>query len=208
MNPLPPSAREITGLGTTVPGWTLRVAVLVAGSLLVLTVPGGRWLGLFDLVPAAVLLLLAAGAPGGPLPGLFLLVVAVAGLATRDPSSAVQLWRLPLVAALFHAVHTLCALAGGVPLAARLEVAVLDRPIRRWLLAQAVAAPVLVGVGALMAARSGAAPVDGSWILGAGLLAVAICCLPALLLRAATQAGSEATPSPTGQVAPVPPRPQ
>jgi len=183
VSPAETATAEITGLRPTVPGWSLRVAVLVAGALLVLTVPGGRWLGVFDVVPAAVLLLLAAGAPGGPLPGLFLLVVAGTELATADPGSARPLWCLPLLAALFHAVHTLCALAAGVPVTARLERAVLRRPIRRWLLAQAVAAPVLVGVGALMAARSGATPVGGSWIVGAGLIGVAIGFLPALLLR-------------------------
>ncbi len=179
---------DVGGLDRSVPGWLLRVAILAAGGLLVVSLAAGRLQGPFDAVPAFVLLLLAAAAPGGPVPGLFLVAVAATQL-VADPGAPAEvslLWRLPIAAALLHAVHTLCALAAGIPARSRLEVAVLRRPALRWLAAQAFSLPVAIGVGWLLVARatSSRAPLLTDWaVLPAGIAAAVVVLIPVALLR-------------------------
>lgn len=145
--------------GPTVPGWLLRVVVAVAAlGVVALTVL--PWPGLV----AGLVVVGAAGvvvaAPGGYATGALVAGVALAALggpATVDLRLAVSAVLLPLV-------HVCSALAGVVPVSARVDRSALTPSARRVLVTTAVAA-ALAGAAAATPTARGA---------GAGLAAVAL----------------------------------
>lgn len=129
------------------PAWWLRAAIGVLG--------------------AAVLLILAAQGLGVPLLIVFAVVVAVAVTIPSSPAMTVLIGGAAICTAfldgvdvsveavllmpLLHLGHVLAAIAGVLPVSARLHLAAFRRPLRRYLLIQ-VAMLVLVAVAVLLPA--------------------------------------------------------
>lgn len=167
----------------TVPGWWLHAALAGAALGLVATLVAGREVGLLSMLLGLVVVGAAVVRPGSAGPGFLLVCAVLAELVNGGPEIT---WRLVLQAPLLHAVQVLASLAAVVPAQARLEPAALGRSVRRYLLAQTVLVPVL---GAAWLVPSATLP---SWLLiAAGVGAVALACLPVVLVRRTGLAWSE-----------------
>ncbi len=179
---------DVAGLrGRLLPGWALTVGVLVVGGLLIGVALSGRPTGPLDAAPGLVCLLLAAGAPNGPLPGLFLVVVAATQVLAGGPTGWADLaWRLPLEAAGLHAVHVLSGIAATVPRQARVEARALRPALGRFVAAQLLALPVYGAVVALAAAYGlgghGGIEAPQGWLLVSAAFAVALAAAPVALI--------------------------
>jgi len=132
-------------LGRGVPGWTLRLAVALTGTL-VIAIPsteGAMWGGLFILGPA---ILASIYAPASPVPSAVVIGAAViTALTGDDPLRPTVLAMIPAV----HLFHVCCGLAGVLPVLGRVHLRALRRPALRFLLVQAVVF-AMVGVAALL----------------------------------------------------------
>jgi hypothetical protein len=163
--------------GPEVSGTALRVVLAAAGAALVLSVvgaaPEGR-LTAGSLVLGTALLTWVAASPASPAPTALLLLALVVAVDTGPASGPLLL----VQGALACAVHLLAALCALGPRETRYEAAALAPSLRRWGLAQAVCAPVVLA--AWLAPRGGVAGAD----VAAGLLGLALVAgLAALALR-------------------------
>lgn len=161
-----PSSRPLpeveADLGWWVPVWLVTLAlagVAIAGVALVVRAPVG-WLVMGAFVLALVVF------PEGPSTGVYAIAIGVAVLITGgEPFTG----RLFLLIALVHLVAVLDSVTSGLPLRARLQVAALRDPLRRYLGVQ-VAAQAIAAVGALL---SGAA-ITLAWIPVIAALGLAV----------------------------------
>jgi len=153
----PPRTRVHTG--PAVPGWVLRLAVLVPVLLagVALSPEGAQWL---------VLATVGVGLAVRPHGALVALAIAGVGviLVFAEPAGW---WRLPLLVLASHGLLWLAALAEPAAWDTRVELAVLRAALPAFLLIQ------LAGqaAGALAQLLGGAAPVP--WLLVAGLVGLA-----------------------------------
>lgn len=163
-------SQDVLELGAGLPAWLLRVVIAIAAGTVVLILARQGIDG-----PALVLLVVAAlvsvGFPASPGPMLVVILVAVSQAALgSNVFGASVLALVPLV----HLLHVSCALAGLVPVSARVHLAALRGPALRWLAVQA-GTFTLVGVMALAPSDWRSAPAELLALLGvvavAGLLA-------------------------------------
>lgn len=154
----PPRTRVRTG--PAVPGWALRVAVLLPVLLagVALSPEGAQWL---------VLATVGVGLAIRPHGALVALAIAGVGLVLvfAEPSGW---WRLPLLVLASHGLLWLAALAEPAAWDTRVELAVLRAALPAFLVVQ------LVGqaAGALAQLLRGAAPLP--WLVVAGLAGLAL----------------------------------
>jgi len=128
--------------GTAVPGYVLRLAVAGLGlfcASLVVTGPPG-W------VVVSALLIGIAFAPGTLVTGVLLMVLGLLMVFDTDPAAP---WRTPLLVAGLPLVMQLAAIAGQATWLARIELRVLELPLRRYLVIQ-VFAQLLALTGSLV----------------------------------------------------------
>jgi hypothetical protein len=156
-------SERIVELGRGLPGWLPRVVLLAAGVGAVLAQAGsGPGWGL--LLVLAVFAVLASVFPSSPAPAVLIAAVAVMVTATTgSPLRAEVLVEIPLL----HLVHLSAALAGIVPVLARIQPAALRAPGFRFLLVQLVTFGV-AGLAALLPTGRNSAQIEV-----AGLVAVA-----------------------------------
>ena len=135
-----PSVRIRTG--AAVPGYVLRLTVVGLGLLcasLVVTGPPG-W------VVVSALLIGIAFAPGTLVTGVLLMVLGLLMVFDTDPAAP---WRTPLLVAGLPLMMQLAAIAGQATWLARIELRVLELPLRRYLVIQ-VFAQLLALTGSLV----------------------------------------------------------
>jgi hypothetical protein len=159
----------------TVPGWSLRAAVMVTGLGLAAALVLGRGVPLPSMLLGLAVVTAAAARPGTSAPGLLLLCAVLAELFNGTGQIT---GRSLLQVALLHAVHLLASLAAVVPAEARVELAALRPTLRRYVVVQAAVLPV---AGAAAIAPAGPVP---AWLLvAAGTAAVGLAALPVVLLK-------------------------
>jgi hypothetical protein len=126
----------------TVRGTSLRALLAGASVALLVSVvapsASGR-LGWTSLVAGAALVAWVVASPGSMAPTGLLLLVLVVALDAGPPPAAV----LAVQGACLSGVHLLAALAALAPPGAHWEVAAVRPTLRRWLVAQVLAAPVV-----------------------------------------------------------------
>ena len=128
--------------GPAVPGYVLRLAVAGIGLLcasLVVTGPPG-W------VVVSALLIGIVFAPGTLVTGVLLMVLGLLMVFDTDPAAP---WRTPLLVAGLPLMMQLAAIAGQATWLARIELRVLELPLRRYLIIQ-VFAQLLALTGSLV----------------------------------------------------------
>ena len=124
------------------PGYVLRLTVVGLGLLcasLVVTGPPG-W------VVVGALLIAIACVPGTLVTGVLLMVLGLLMVFDTDPASP---WRTPLLVAGLPLMMQLAAIAGQATWLARIELRVLELPLRRYLVIQ-VFAQLLALTGSLV----------------------------------------------------------
>jgi hypothetical protein len=144
------SQRDALLIARGVPAWTLRVAILVVGTVLVMVpvLEGITFGALVLLLPA---MLASVYAPASPAPaGVVVAVAVMVGIAGGDPLRAEVLLLIPLV----HLFHVLCGIAGVLPAAGRLHPKALRAPALRFLLVQAIVFLVVLLSAVLPAGRT------------------------------------------------------
>ena len=125
-----------------VPGWLLRLSVAALGlfcASFVVTGPPG-W------VVVSALLVAIAFAPGTVVAGVLLMVLGLLMVFDPDPAAP---WRTPLLVAGLPLMMQLAAIAGQATWLARIELRVLELPLRRYLVIQ-VFAQLLALTGGLV----------------------------------------------------------
>lgn len=160
-------AVEVPRLGRGMPGWTLRLAVLVTGAL-VIAIPSteGAIGGALIILGPAVLA--SVYAPASPAPSAVVVGAAVlAALTGDDPIRPTVLALIPTV----HLLHVCCGLAGTLPVYGRVHPRALRRPALRFVVVQAVVF-AMVGVAALLPVRQIPAALEVTALVG--LLAIAL----------------------------------
>ena len=129
--------------GSAVPGYVLRLTVVALGLLcasLVVTGPPG-W------VVVIALLIAIACAPGTLVTGVLLMVLGLLMVFDTDPAAP---WRTPLLVAGLPLMMQLATIAGQASWLARIELRVLELPMRRYLAIQ-LFAQLLALTGSLVA---------------------------------------------------------
>ena len=112
-----------------VPGYVLRLAVVALGLLcasLVVTGPPG-W------VVVVALLIAIACVPGALVTGVLVMVLGLLMVFDTDPAAP---WRMPLLVAGIPLMMQLATIAGQASWLARIELRVLELPLRRYLVIQ------------------------------------------------------------------------
>lgn len=132
-------------LGRGLPAILLRglIAVACLAIIGVLALDGAEQAALFLLAGVSVL---SVTMPASPAPAL--VIVVAAGLVVvnhSEPLSPAALAMIPLA----HLVHVCCAIAGMLPLRARLHLSALKRPAVRYLMVQA-GVFLIAGLAALL----------------------------------------------------------
>lgn len=154
-------------------GWQLRALLTGCCVLAVAVVVAGETdqrLGTWSLVLTAALVAGTVLLPGTAFPTAFLVVLVVATVDWGNPSVV----RLLLTAGLLHAVHLLAGLCALGPGSTRFARAALAPTLRRWVLAQLVASPVVVAVRLVDGAGLTRVGVD-DWVeVGGGVAAVLV----------------------------------
>jgi hypothetical protein len=140
-----PVAPKIVELGPGLPGWTLRLALLLAGcAATVVQMHDGH-----IAVVAIVLFTLTAVttlAPASPAPAMLIAAIAIAmAVGGSDPLRATVLVEIPLV----HLVHVLASVTALVPLRSVIRPSALLRPARRFLAVQ-IGAFAVVGIAEIL----------------------------------------------------------
>ena len=122
------------------------------------------------LIFVAVVGLLAACLPASPAPALFI-AVAAGMLVVNDaePLSPALFLMIPLV----HLIHVTCAIAGMLPLRARVHLAALKRPAVRYLMVQTCVF-LLAGLAALVPHGATPAVLEAVALLSVTALALVI----------------------------------
>ncbi len=165
-----------TGLkGRTLPGWLLRVVLLLASLALVAFTVSGRDLAFQVTVLVVLAALGAAAAPASLLPGVLLAAVVVVELVDGDSEIGV---RLAATILLLHLVHVLAALAAVVPAASRVEAAVFWPSAMRFVAVQGVVIALVVA-GRFVPADAAPLPIFVALAVAASVLA----CAPLILFR-------------------------
>jgi hypothetical protein len=158
-------------VGPGLPAWWLRVAIgLVGAAVLGLLLVQGLVFAL--VIVFAVLVAVTVALPSSP--GMTVLVGAAAlavGFHDGTDVSVVAVLLIPLL----HLGHVLTAIAGVIPLGARVHLSALRRPLRRYLLIQ-VAVLALVAVAVLLPAGRVDPIVEVAGLLAAA--AIALVALP------------------------------
>ena len=127
---------------SAVPGYVLRLAVVALGLLcasLVVTGPPG-W------VVVIALLVAIACVPGALVTGVLVMVLGLLMVFDTDPAAP---WRMPLLVAGIPLMMQLATIAGQASFQARIELRVLELPLRRYLVIQ-VFAQLLALTGSLV----------------------------------------------------------
>jgi hypothetical protein len=162
-----PAYVDVPRLGRGAPGWLLRAAVLATG-VLVVAIPsteGAMWGALFILGPA---ILASVYAPASPVPIAVVVGAAMlAALTGDDPLRPAVLALIPAV----HLFHLSCAIAGVVPVRARVHPKAFVRPAIRFVVVQAV---VFAFVGAAALLPAGQTPALLEVVALAGLVVIAV----------------------------------
>ena len=162
-----PASVDVPRLGRGLPGWLLRATVLATG-LLVVAIPsteGAMWGALFILGPA---ILASVYAPASPVPIAVVVGAALlASLTGDDPLRPAVLALIPAV----HLFHLSCAIAGVVPLRARVHPKAFVRPAIRFAVVQAI---VFAFVGAAALLPAGQTPALLEVVALAGLVVIAV----------------------------------
>ncbi|MGH3879137.1 MAG: hypothetical protein ACRDSK_19075 [Actinophytocola sp.] len=162
-----PAYVDVPRLGRGAPGWLLRAAVLATGSLVVAipSTEGAMWGALFILGPA---ILASVYAPASPVPIAVVVGAALlAALTGDDPLRPAVLALIPAV----HLFHLSCAIAGVVPVRARVHPKAFVRPAIRFVVVQAV---VFAFVGAAALLPAGQTPALLEVVALAGLVVIAV----------------------------------
>ena len=162
-----PAYVEVPRLGRGAPGWLLRAAVLATGCLVVAipSTEGAMWGALFILGPA---ILASVYAPASPVPIAVVVGAAMlAALTGDDPLRPAVLALIPAV----HLFHLSCAIAGVVPVRARVHPKAFVRPAIRFVVVQAV---VFAFVGAAALLPAGQTPALLEVVALAGLVVIAV----------------------------------
>ncbi len=140
-----PAAPRIVELGSGLPGWTLRLALLLAGC-------GATVAEMHDgavVTVSVVLFVLAAVttlAPASPAPAMFIVAAAVAvAVGGSDPLRLVVLLEIPLL----HLLHVLASLSALVPLRSVITPSALLRPARRFVAVQ-IGVFAVVGIAEIL----------------------------------------------------------
>lgn len=153
-------------VGKGIPGYALRVVILVAGAVMVL-VPMTEDVTLGTLVLLLPAVLASAYAPASPAPaGAVLIVGVLVALADGPALRPEVLVLVPVV----HLFHVACGLAGVLPAAGRLHPSALRAPALRFLVVQAVVF-ALVGVAALVPAGRAVVVFEVTALAGVAALA-------------------------------------
>jgi hypothetical protein len=149
--------------GPSVPTATLRLAFLaVAAGLCMLVLDSHFWLGIGLLVAIAATLVPQVVSP------VWLLLMLGLSQLWRAPSTSDVVFYLLLAGV--HLLHVLSSLARLLPWRGRIQVVALVRPLKRFVLVQAVSQIVAAGALFTFAGARGAA--TGLSILAAALLGV------------------------------------
>lgn len=167
-------AAETLELGRGLPAWLLRVLITLtcAGLIAMVALAGATGIGV--LVLLALVALGVVAAPASPAPAL-LVVFGAGALAVvgPDPFGVAVLVFVPLA----HLLHVSSAIAGMVPVSARVHLAALRAPALRLL---AVQCGVFALIGVLALIRSlgmderSSAPMELAALLGIGVLGVLV----------------------------------
>jgi hypothetical protein len=153
-------------VGKGIPGYALRVLILVAGAVMVL-VPMTEDVTLGTLVLLLPAVLASAYAPASPAPaGAVVIVGVLVALADGPALRPEVLVLVPVV----HLFHVACGLAAVLPAAGRLHPSALRAPALRFLLVQAVVF-ALVGVAALVPAGRAVVVFEVTALAGVAALA-------------------------------------
>lgn len=157
--------------GAAVPSPVLRAAVVLIGLICASTVVTGPpgWVITIGLLIGAFL------APGTMVTGV--LVIAFGLLMVFDPEPASG-WRTPLLVALLPAMMQLAAIAAQASWSARIELRVLELPLRRYLGIQVVA-QLLTLAGAMVAGLGWVLP-QVMALAAVAVLALVVVWLPTL----------------------------
>ncbi|MEO8906946.1 MAG: hypothetical protein ABI310_02605 [Microbacteriaceae bacterium] len=116
-------------IGQRVPGWALRVAIVLVGTALCVSqLPLGVWFGM-----GLVLTSLAGILPRVPAAWALILLLG-AGVLWREPSPLDLHFYLLLAGA--HLLHLLASYALVIPVRSRLQLRAFGAPLRRYLLIQ------------------------------------------------------------------------
>ena len=167
--------RAIEDFGIALPGWVMRlvVAVAAAGVVGALAVDGAP-----PSVLVVVALIGASGvlSPGSAAPAALCGVAAIVSTVYAGGGGVLRPTVFALVF-LLHLAHASSAIAAVVPRGARLHMAALRRPLRRFVLIQA-AVLALAGLAAALPAGRNPVQLEVLATLGiAGLAALAIALL-------------------------------
>lgn len=125
-------SERIVELGPGVPGWVLRIALLLAGCGAAVVLRGD---GVVLLVIVLVLAGLVAAAPASQAPAVLIGVVAIAvTVAGGGPLAPVVLAEIPLS----HLVHVLASITALLPRRSVVRLSAFAGPLRRFLCIQLV----------------------------------------------------------------------
>lgn len=123
-------SERIVELGPGIPGWVLRLALLLVGGAAVYV---QRADGVVVLVVFGVLALVAAAVPASPAPALLISVIALAvTLSSGSPLRPTVLAEIPLL----HLEHVLAAITALLPMRAVVRGSALLAPARRFVIIQ------------------------------------------------------------------------
>jgi hypothetical protein len=163
-------APKILELGPGLPGWTMRLALLLAAA-------GATVAQMHDgsvAIVSVVLFVLAAVtalAPASPAPAMLIVAVAIAvAVGGSDPLRLVVLVEIPLL----HLVHVLASISALVPLRSVIRPSALLRPARRFVAVQ-IGVFAVVGLAEILPTRRNTTFVEVVGLIAAtGLVLLAI----------------------------------
>lgn len=184
MSAAPAGVTPFPRIGPSLPPLTIALASFVVGAVAGVVILGvSPW-----LIIALVLAVGAAALPRGPFAMILVVVLALALLLPPQSTFAAPVYspRFVVLLAAAHLLLVLGSLGAWLPWRARVQLAVLGRPLARYLAVQVPAQ--LVAFAVLTLAAPGSAVVGSVWValLGAvALVALAVVVLAPLLLRPA-----------------------
>ena len=156
-------------VGRGLPGYALRVLILVTGAAMVL-VPMTEDVTLGTLVLLVPAVIASAYAPASPAPGGAVIIVGVLVALADGPALRPEVLVLVPVVHLFHIA---CGLAGVLPATGRLHPRALTSPALRFLLVQAVVFALVV-VAALVPTGRAVVVFEVAALAGVAVLAVLV----------------------------------
>ncbi|HEX5402345.1 MAG TPA: hypothetical protein VFX16_08600 [Pseudonocardiaceae bacterium] len=165
-----PNPAPILELGRGLPGWVLRLTLLLVGCAAAVALLDDRLILIVQLILFALAVVTAA-VPASPAPAMFIGVVAiVVALTPGDPLRPTVLLEIPLL----HLVHIMASIAALVPRRAIIRPAALIKPARRFLFVQ-IAVFAIVGLAEILPTSQNSTVVELAGICAvAGLVLLAI----------------------------------